>query len=569
MGGAPQRLVIGARPGRLAALRARVRARALRVEVLSRLDALSVLSRDTGALARALRDDPDASWIEPDRTLRVSADGDEVDPATGRALAWADDAVDAGPAIAAAGGGAPSAPVAVIDTGVDLGHPDLSGRVVSAMDATGADGTVRDATGHGTFVTGLIGMVDGNGIGGRGVAGTTPLIAVRASLDGTFLDSAVAAGIVWAVDHGARVLNMSFAGPAPSAVVTEALDYAYDRDVVMVAAAGNSGLAGDPPEYPAAQLGGRQGAPGMGLSVAATRPDGAMASFSTRNDNVSIAAPGAGDATCSRDGVFSTLPTGISTIWDGAPCARLFGAAGAVGGRWAYGDGTSFSAPLVAGAAALVRQVNPGLSAVQTADVLLRAARPLDGGWNPRSGAGLLDAGAATALAARFDTAPPTAVVAARPGAGTTRITVSGVDRTLPGRDPAPGPLSFALERSPDGARWTTLVPSTTAPIRVRLSGKASAGRWYRGTVCDGNLNCATAVVGPVTVSRVRAGAAGRPLARAGGGRTRCRPALALAARPALRVRRIAACVRPDRLLSTGAHRRTASRNTARRAMRS
>src|SRR5262249_51646191 len=167
-------LVVGARPGRLGALRARVGPRALRVEVLPHLGALRVLARHPGALARSLRHDPDAAWIEPDRALRVAGDGDQIDPATGQPISWAVDAVDAGPAIAAAGGGAPSAPVAVIDTGVDMTHPDLAGRVVAAMDATGADGRVADATGHGTFVTGLIGMVDGNGSGGRRRGGATP-----------------------------------------------------------------------------------------------------------------------------------------------------------------------------------------------------------------------------------------------------------------------------------------------------------------------------------------------------------------------------------------------------------
>ena len=103
-----------------------------------------------------------------------------LDPATGRSYDWAYEAVHATEGIAGAGGGAANAPVAVVNTGVDIAHPELAGRLLPGHDVLGA-GSVRDLVGHGTFVAGLVWAIDGNGIGGRGVAGATPVLPVRVS----------------------------------------------------------------------------------------------------------------------------------------------------------------------------------------------------------------------------------------------------------------------------------------------------------------------------------------------------------------------------------------------------
>ena len=288
------------------------------VERIPRLDALAVTGGDRDAVRDALADQGGVDYVE--RTLSRSLHGepaDAVDPATGRAFGWAWDAVRAAEGIAAAGGGAPSSPVGVVDTGVDRDHPDLAGRVLGGHDVLGS-GSVTDVVGHGTFIAGLVSAIDGNGAGGRGVAGATPIIPVRVSAGTAITSADLAAGIVAAVNRGARVVNLSFGGPGMTGVEQAALDYARGRDVLVVASAGNSALEGNPVEYPAAAIGGEAGGWSAGLSVAATDPLGRPAPFSTHNSNVSIAAPGAGMGGCA-EGVYSTIPSALPPSGRAAP----------------------------------------------------------------------------------------------------------------------------------------------------------------------------------------------------------------------------------------------------------
>ncbi len=150
----------------------------------------------------------------------------DIDPSTGIPYSWAFDAVNAGPAIAAVGGGS-SFPVGIIDTGVDTSEPDLAGRIATLRhDASGGE-DVTDKVGHGTMVAGVIAMVAGNGIGGRGIAGATQIVPIRVSTTGLFFSDAVAQSIVWAVDHGVRVVNMSLGGTElVSPALSRAMAYA-------------------------------------------------------------------------------------------------------------------------------------------------------------------------------------------------------------------------------------------------------------------------------------------------------------------------------------------------------
>ena len=276
--------------------------------------------------------------------------------------------------------------MSVIDTGLDVTHPEFGGpaRIARTFD-TGTGGTdVRDSIGHGTFVGGLIAAIDGNGVGFKGVAGNTRLVAVRASLDGFFTASDLIRGIAFSIRSGADVLNMSLAGRGFSISQARALEAVFYNDVLPVAASGNNGQAGNPIEFPAAALGGVRGGRGIGLSVAATTPSGGVAPFSNHNRFVSLAAPGAGPSGC-RFGVFSTLPASLGTVWDGS-CSALFSLGGA---RYGYAEGTSFAAPIAAGIAAVVWQVERRLASEQVADVLARSARQTIGrGWNEFTGSG-------------------------------------------------------------------------------------------------------------------------------------------------------------------------------------
>ena len=213
-------------------------------------------------LAAVLRRDRRVAYVERDPTLRLTGDGDFPDPDHGNVnFSWAFDAVRAGPALVAAGGGS-SRSVAVIDTGVDVGHPDLAGRLGEAFDTASGGSAVSDLVGHGTFVAGLVSAVDGNGLGGKGVAGATIVLPVRASTTGDFTLGDVLRGLDFAIRRGADVINLSLAGDTFSASQARALATAFFNDVLPVAASGNRALDGNPIEFPAAFLGGRRGAAG-------------------------------------------------------------------------------------------------------------------------------------------------------------------------------------------------------------------------------------------------------------------------------------------------------------------
>src|SRR4051794_1138514 len=158
--------------------------------------------------------------------------------------------------------------VAVVDTGADVALPSLASKhPVTHNVTTGASG-VDDRSGHGTFVASLA-------AGSSGFGGQARLMVVQANRGTTFSDVDEAAAIVWAVDHGARIVNLSLSGAQTSATERAAIRYATKRGVLLVAAAGNGGETGSRPSYPAALIG-REG-----LVVGASTPGGTRASFST------------------------------------------------------------------------------------------------------------------------------------------------------------------------------------------------------------------------------------------------------------------------------------------------
>ena len=486
----PVRVLVGARthadvPG----LAARLRRLGARPEAVVTIGVLAASAPSGAALVAGLRDDPRVAYVERDRTLRVAADPfDAVDPATGIKFTWFYDEVRAAETLAAAGGGSTRS-VAVIDTGIDISHPEFGGaaRIGRTFDTASRGADVTDAVGHGTFVSGLVAAIDGNCIGGKGVAGNTKVIAVRGSRDGTFTITDLVRGIDFSVRAGADVLNMSLAGQCFSRSQVRALDAAFYNDVLPVAASGNNGLAGNPLECPAAAVGGRRGRAGIGLSVAATKPGGGVAAFSNHNQFVSIAAPGAGPSGC-EFGVLSTLPAHGQTAWDHQlSCSRVFPLPE---GRYAYAEGTSFSAPIVSGIAALVWQVEHRLASEQVADVMTRSARQTIGsGWNEFTGAGILDGAAAAALARTYDLTAPVARGSARRSGQTVAVRLrSSRDRTEPGRELSGG-VTYSLLVSRGG---------DVDPIAQRRKRPVSATVRLRGrrpnvvvaTACDRNGNC-------------------------------------------------------------------------------
>ena len=473
------------------AVAAKLRAIGARTERFDTIGVLSARVPSGRAAVAALKDDPRVAYVERDRTLRVAADPfDRIDPLTGIKFTWAYDTVRAGEALGAIGGGS-ARTVAVIDTGLQVSHPEFAGQVQRTFDTQAGNGDVTDIVGHGTFVTGLIAALDGNGRGGKGVAGTTKVIAVRASRDteGSFSVGDLIRGIEFSIRSGADVLNMSLAGRSIDRSQARALEAAFFNDVLPVAASGNNGLNGNPLEFPAAALGGRRGGPGIGLSVAATKPDNQVAAFSNHNAFVSLAAPGAsadGNLSPCADGVFAPIPPTTTPPWDEGGCPRTFNE---LGQRYAYGEGTSFAAPIVSGLAALAWQAERRLASEQVAEVMTRSAN--GSGWNEFTGSGVADGRAAVELARRYDVVAPRARGRARRRGNRVRVKIARTrDRTQRGDERA-GRVRYGLLVSRNAGRSFRFVRNgKRRPFRANVALRGRRANVFLGTACDGNGNC-------------------------------------------------------------------------------
>jgi subtilisin family serine protease len=279
---------------------------------------------------------------------------------------------------------ASSVTVAVIDSGADLNAPDLAHKSPRTWSVLSHSHRVRDRLGHGTFVASLATGSVANGIGISGFGGDAKLLAIQAiDADGYVTDFDDAAAIVYAVKHGAKIINLSIGGAQTSAIERRAIHWAFRHDVLIVAAAGNEHDEGNPVEYPAALLQpvGSRGRGGIGLAIGATDMDGTRAYFSNTGSYISLAAPGYN--------VFAA--ESADSDW---PRAQLPWASA---GYYGWASGTSFAAPEVAGVAALVWGVNPRLTVRQVASVLKQSAT--GNTWNHELGWGSLDAAAAVELA--------------------------------------------------------------------------------------------------------------------------------------------------------------------------
>ena len=279
--------------------------------------------------------------------------------------------------------------IAIIDSGADLSAPDLEAKGPLTYNAMDNSRDVTDTVGHGTFVASLAAGSSSNGEGIAGMAGAAGLITIKASSAGMFTDFELAAAVAYAVDNGAKVVNLSLGGTKRSLIEARAVDYAKAKDVLLVAAAGNEAMRGNPVEYPAALLQpvGSNGVGGYGLAVGASTITGARAAFSNHGSYISLAAPG--------EDVFGAISKDSSP--KDFPRVTL---PGSTKGLYGYSSGTSFSAPQVAGAAALVWAANASLSSRQVTDILKQTASG-GGQWNPELGYGVINVAAAVEVAGR------------------------------------------------------------------------------------------------------------------------------------------------------------------------
>ena len=342
------------------------------------------------ALVPALRSRDALVFAEQEHTYRVAATADTPEPL--QADEWWQSQIG----IDGLTPPGPGVPVTIVDTGIDFTHPEFAGRpdtlALNDQEPAGLGGE------HGTMVASVIGAP----LNGVGLVGIYPRALLRswdiAKGAGRELDSTeISGGILAAARAGRGVLNLSVGGTRDVAIEV-AVNEAVARGVLIVASSGNDGDRGNAIGYPAAF-------PHV-TTVAATERSGAVASFSSRSPYVDIAAPGA------------DMPV-----------------ASALGKNWQHSSGTSFSSPLVAGAAAWIWTARPELSAAQVGEILRRSARDIGApGRDSASGFGMLDVRAALALATPIRTRSSRTTTSTR---STRRRTVSSARRRRSPRRPA------------------------------------------------------------------------------------------------------------------------------------
>lgn len=229
------------------------------------------------------------------------------------ALPWHVEKTNANDAWKASEGGA-NIVVAVLDTGIDENCKDLQGKVIESINFSSSR-TTNDVNGHGTAIAGIIAASAENLKDAMGIAYNCSLLNVKVACDDGFVNpEAVAMGIIWATNKGAQVINLSLTLNKSYEAVEEAIEYAWSKGVIIVAAAGNA--FSNKPTYPAASL--------NAIGVAATDENDRLPQWSNRGDWVSVSAPGVD--------IYSTSPNG----------------------KYTWHNGTSFAAALVSGEAALL-----------------------------------------------------------------------------------------------------------------------------------------------------------------------------------------------------------------------
>jgi subtilisin family serine protease len=385
------------------------------------------------SLAARLRSEPDVLDAALDTRVTaqvVPADDPQQDrqwglPAINAKRAWAE-------------GDASGQVVAVIDSGVDGGHPDLAAALVPGHDYVRGDSDPDDESGHGTHVAGTVAAVAGNGVGVAGAAlraKVMPIKVLDAAGSGSSAD--VAAAIRLAVESGADVINLSLGGPTPSTLMSAAISDALAKGVPVVAAAGNQ--SSSTPNYPAAQ-------PGV-IAVGAVDRTLAHASFSNTGNHLAVVGPG-------------VSIHGTTRRTDAAPSG--YGAM----------SGTSMATPHVASVVALLRAAAPTADVSRLRDAVVDTAADLGAtGHDATYGAGLVDAAAARARIVKVTPSPS-------PSPSPTQTqTPSPTPSPEPSQTPSPTP---SPEPSPSRSRHRRRAPRPHRPRRRARRRRRSRSRSRR-----------------------------------------------------------------------------------------
>lgn len=264
-----------------------------------------------------------------------------------------------------------TATIAVIDTGIDAGHPDLDGKMIGGYDFLDNDGDPNDTYGHGTHVAGIVLAETDNGTGTVGTAygGAIAVMPLRVCNSSGCPTSAIVDAINYAADHGADVINLSLGGRFGSSSEEQAINYAWNKGLVIVASSGNDGSG--KVSFPAAFA--------NAIAVGSTNWRDNLAPYSNKGSALDIVAPG-GDMSRYHDlgGIYSTMPTYDVYLTTNYSYSRNYDQL----------QGTSMASPQVAGLAGLLFAANPALSNAEvrmtiesTADDLGKSGRDRDFGW--------------------------------------------------------------------------------------------------------------------------------------------------------------------------------------------
>jgi subtilisin family serine protease len=235
-------------------------------------------------------------------------------------------------------GGTEDVIIAVLDTGIDTAHQDLADKLIDGYNAFDETSNVTDEHGHGTHVAGITGALTNNMTGIAGVSWYNPIMPVKVlneNGEGSLFE--IASGIHWATDHGAKVINLSLGDSESSSMLHDAIKYAYEHDVVLIAAAGNDNVG--QPMFPAAY-------PEV-FSVSAVDEMREKAVFSNYGEHIDVAAPG--------EHIPSTFPDN----------------------NYVFMSGTSMAAPHVAGLAGLIRSIRPELNNEEVMELMRQTAEDI------------------------------------------------------------------------------------------------------------------------------------------------------------------------------------------------
>ncbi len=331
---------------------------------------VSVPPQAEDAIIKALMNNPNIEYAEKDVLVELSATPN--DPYFGSQ--WFLPKMQAPTAWDSTAG--ENITVAILDTGVQADHPDLVANLVPGWNAASNNADTSPVMWHGTSVAGVVAAAANNSTGVASVAWNAKIMPVRVSdtADGVAQWSSLANGILWAADHGADVVNMSYDVSIGAYLLNNAAQYFRGKGGVIVVAAGNSNLDGGYSDNP------------YMITVAATDSNDNKASFSNYGNNVDVSAPGVG--------IYTTY----------------------INGGYANTSGTSFSSPATAGVVALIMAANPYLTPDEVEAVLEQTADdPVAGSdWHPYFGWGRVNAAAAVQMAQQstsVDSQAPSAVI--------------------------------------------------------------------------------------------------------------------------------------------------------------